>query len=108
MLPELTEEEIAWSILTGQVCCAGLTHDNREIRCWYGKDSFTLHRHGGPAIEYGNGDRFWFVNGKSHREDGPAIEYANGCRGWALNDKFMPEKEYWLSLEKIREQNGTS
>lgn len=31
-----------------------------------------LHREDGPAIEYTNGDKEWYLNGKLHREDGPA------------------------------------
>ena len=37
-----------------------------------------LHREDGPAIEYANGNKHWYLNGKLHREDGPAIENANG------------------------------
>ena len=38
-----------------------------------------LHRTDGPAIEWANGTREWFVDGQLHREDGPAIEYADGA-----------------------------
>ena len=41
-----------------------------------------LHRTDGPAIEWADGDREWWVDGQLHREDGPAIEYANGTREW--------------------------
>jgi len=27
------------------------------------------------------------LNGKHHREDGPAVEYYNGTKYWYLNDK---------------------
>ena len=29
----------------------------------------------------------WLLNGKLHREDGPAIEYANGTKEWYVDGK---------------------
>ena len=29
-----------------------------------------------------------------HREDGPAIEYSNGCKSWYLNGKEVTETEH--------------
>ena len=43
------------------------------------------HRDDGPAVEYANGDKEWWVNGRVHRIDGPAVEYANGDQEWWLN-----------------------
>ena len=43
-----------------------------------------LHREDGPAIEYANGDKFWYLDGKLHREGGPAIEYVNGDKEWYI------------------------
>ena len=45
-----------------------------------------LHRVDGPAVEYANGDKQWWVNDKRHREDGPAVELANGTKEWWVND----------------------
>ena len=39
----------------------------------------------GPAVEYANGDKHWYFNGKWHRVDGPAIEYANGNKEWWMD-----------------------
>ena len=39
-------------------------------------------------IELANG-KFWFLNNKLHREDGPAIEYVNGNKEWWLNGTFQ-------------------
>ena len=47
-----------------------------------------LHREDGPAVEYDNGERAWYVDGKLHRTDGPAIEYADGSKAWYVNDKL--------------------
>jgi hypothetical protein len=44
-----------------------------------------LHREDGPAIEYSDGAKCWYRNGKLHREDGPAVIYHNGTRKWLLN-----------------------
>ena len=51
------------------------------------------HRVDGPAVEYANGDKYWYVDGKFHRENGPAIEYANGGK-------------YWYVYGKIHRENG--
>jgi hypothetical protein len=48
---------------------------------------FKYHREDGPALEYTNGDKIWYINGKCHREDGPAVEYADGTKCWYINDK---------------------
>jgi len=50
-----------------------------------------FHREDGPAIEYKNGDKYWFINDKCHREDGPAVEYANGDKEWYINNKYHRE-----------------
>ena len=49
--------------------------------------SKALHRTDGPAVEWGNGDRFWLVDGKRHRVDGPAVERANGTKHWYVDGK---------------------
>lgn len=47
-----------------------------------------LHKLDGPAIEWKNGDKSWYVNGERHRLDGPAVEYLNGYKSWYVNDKL--------------------
>ena len=44
-----------------------------------------LHRTDGPAIEYANGDKYWYINGQRHRDNGPAVEYANGDKSRISN-----------------------
>jgi hypothetical protein len=41
-----------------------------------------------------NGDKRWYLNGKFHREDGPAIEYADGTKYWFINDQPLTEAEF--------------
>jgi hypothetical protein len=39
------------------------------------------------------GDKRWLLHGSLHREDGPAIEYHDGSKSWFLNDKLVhPEQ----------------
>ena len=53
-----------------------------------------------PAIEYINGTKYWYKNGKLHREnDLPAVEYNNGTKEWYKNgkqhrDNDLPAVEY--------------
>ena len=44
-----------------------------------------LHREDGPAIEYADGSKFWYLNGIHHRSDEPAREYNDGTKEWYLN-----------------------
>ena len=53
-----------------------------------------LHREDGPAIEWCNGDKIWFINGIKHREDGPAVEIYDGFKLWYLNGIYHSEEEY--------------
>lgn len=57
----------------------------------YYNKSGQLHREDGPAIEYTNGDKEWWINDKRHREDGPAVEYTNGSKEWYLNGRLHRE-----------------
>ena len=75
-----------------------------------------LHREGGPAYEYADGDKSWYLNGLRHREDGPAIEDANGTKEWYLNGKLHrkdgPAVEYldgskvWYLNDKRHRTDG--
>jgi hypothetical protein len=52
------------------------------------------HREDGPAIEWSNGKKTWYLNGNRHREDGPAVEGINGSKSWYLNDENLTEAEF--------------
>lgn len=60
-----------------------------------------LHREDGPAIEYVNGAKHWFVNGKRHRIFGPAIEFGNGQVAFYLNNVEYEQKKYYELLEEL-------
>ncbi len=66
-----------------------VTREDGNIYYYKDKDRTILHREDGPAVEYEDGSKAWFVNGKYHRLDGPAIEYANGFREWFVNGKYL-------------------
>ena len=55
---------------------------------WHNKNG-QYHREDGPAIEYANGSKEWWVNGIRHREDGPAIEYTDGFGFWHYHGKWI-------------------
>lgn len=40
------------------------------------------------------GTKRWIKNGRKHRTDGPAIEYANGNRGWYLDGVEFTEEQF--------------
>ena len=46
------------------------------------------------------GDKYWFLNGRLHRENGPACEFSNGYKTWWLNHIWYDESDYWKELQK--------
>lgn len=58
--------------------------DEWNNKQWYNEKGI-CHREDGPAVEWRNGDKEWYINGLRHREDGPAMEYANGTKIWYIN-----------------------
>lgn len=56
-------------------------------RFWY-NENHKFHKDDGPACEYGNGTKCWYMNGKRYRVDGPAIEYFNGSKEWWINGEL--------------------
>ncbi len=57
------------------------------ITLYYKKDTEILHRADGPAVEYGNGQFSYYVDGKQHREDGPAV-FVGGTERWYIFGKL--------------------
>ena len=58
------------------------------------------HREDGPAVEYPDGDKSWYINGKRHRKDGPAIEDADGHKEWYVDGVKHDEREFLLKTAK--------
>jgi hypothetical protein len=71
-------------------------------RIEYLNEKGQYHREDGPAIEFINGSKEWYLNGQLHRLDGPAIEYRDGNKYWYLNDKFYIEQEWQQEVIKIK------
>ena len=59
-----------------------------------------LHREDGPAVEWANGSKSWYLNGKLHREDGPAVEWASGTKYWYLNGQPLSKEEWEKRVTK--------
>jgi hypothetical protein len=77
----------------------------------YRNDKGQLHREDGPAREWSDGDKYWYINGQRHREDGPAVEYSVGnekCFKWYLNDEWYSNEQDWqqeiikIKLERLK------
>lgn len=63
-----------------------------------------LHRVDGPAVEYANGNREWFINGKLHRIDGPAIDptiFRNGSFRHYLDGESYSKEDYDKIIKEI-------
>ncbi|MDP2696082.1 MAG: hypothetical protein Q8O87_02405, partial [bacterium] len=51
----------------------------------------------------------WRLDGKLHREDGPALEFANGTKSWYINGKSLTKKEFKLrTKQKKRKEKRAS
>ena len=48
-------------------------------------DEGEYHRLDGPAFEWTDGSKAWYINGQYHRIDAPAFEGANGRKEWLIN-----------------------
>jgi len=55
------------------------------------------------CIEFHNSGKNWVVNGNLHREDGLAVEYSDGIKYWYLNGKQY-SFENWLKLTPISDE----
>jgi hypothetical protein len=64
------------------------------------KEMTSYHREDGPAIEYADGSKDWYLNGKRHREDGPAMEFANGNKYWYLSNVYYSEQDFLKLTDK--------
>jgi len=68
-----------------------------EFKATYAKD------YTGIRVYY-SGSIVYIVNGKYHREDGPAFEYFDGTKDWWVNDKLLPcqTQEEFEKLMRLR------
>jgi hypothetical protein len=77
-------------------CLVRVTKETyKNYKYWeiqYLNEDNEYHRLDGPAIEYSDGDKYWYKNDERHREDGPAREYYEGDKEYWYNDKFINVK----------------
>lgn len=59
-----------------------------------------------PAVEYKRGDKIWYHHGKIHRITGPAIEWGDGTRFFYYMNKEL-EFEQWVKKLPISEEEKT-
>ena len=55
--------------------------------------------------------KYWFKDDKLHREDGPAVEYRDGSKGWYLNGKSLGSNVdgFWELWDRLTdEQRGNT
>ena len=47
----------------------------------------------------------WLKNGKYHREDGPAFDFVNGTKSWYLDGVQYTEEQFnqWLAKKELNE-----
>ena len=50
-----------------------------------------------------DGTKYWCLDGQLHREDGPAIEYPDGVKRWFLNDVHYTEEEFKKKIAPVKE-----
>jgi hypothetical protein len=61
-------------------------------KAWYVDGQ--LHRLDGPAVEYADGSKEWFIDGQRHRLDGPAVQYTDGSKAWFVDGKSLSEERF--------------
>ena len=77
-----------------------VTVDDAGTTRWYKDAGHSIqHRENGPAVEYADGDKFWYQNGQFHRIDGPAVVYSNGQEEWYINDRQLTEVEFLAATQ---------
>lgn len=67
-------------------------------------------------VEFVDGSKRWYVDGKLHRLDGPARVWSDGAQWWYMNDRVHrvggPAIEhrdgtrYWLNLGELHRLDG--
>jgi hypothetical protein len=82
----------------------------------YYNEKGKLHRLNGPATEWADGNKAWFINNKLHRLDGPAIEWADGTKQWYYNGKrhrldgpateWADGTKWWFTNNKLHRLDG--
>lgn len=64
----------------------GIVEWENGTKVWYKEGKY--HRTDGPAIEWLNGTKLWYIEDKRHRLDGPAIEWSDGSKEWWIEGTY--------------------
>lgn len=78
-------DKLSWQIQLGY----HHKETDRKGNTYYYNENNRLHKENGPAIEYSDGDKEWWIKGELHRLDDAAIEYADGSKQWWINHRFI-------------------
>jgi hypothetical protein len=82
-----------------------MTINQAGTKTWRNQEG-QLYRTDGPAVEYADGTKRWYLNDQLHRTDGPAVEYADGRKMWWVNGRLLTFDE-WLDRAAATEQART-
>jgi len=82
----------------------GLVEYPDGTKRWYCDGRY--HRTDGPAIEYADGSKVWYIDGNRHRVDGPAVEWSDGTKFWYYNGLLYTLSE-WIKLSKLSKDEIT-
>jgi hypothetical protein len=55
-----------------------------------------------------DGSKSWYTNNSFHRVDGPAREWTDGTKMWYLNGQLVYFKSYNITINNINEFNNLS
>lgn len=65
----------------------GLITNSYGVKEYWLNDDY--HREDGPAVEFENGDVFYYVYGQLHRLDGPAVINGNVQEWWVKGKRIL-------------------
>jgi hypothetical protein len=65
---------------------------------WINNEHKKFHREDGPACEYNDGSKTWFLKGRLHRLDGPAKDWADGTKMWYVDGQQYSEKQFPIAV----------
>lgn len=53
-------------------------------------------------VEWDNGIKSWWLNGKRHRLGGPAVIWPDGTKAWYINGNHTFEREHDLYVDTLK------
>lgn len=54
------------------------------------------HNEDGPAVIRNSGTKEWYIDYFRHRIGGPAIEFFDGSKGFYIHGREYSEQQYWI------------